>query len=225
MPSRRLPIRKRYRPLGLSPEMRSPSRAASNTLKWHPHSNNGFAGFSGTIRANRASSVTSSTWHCSCGQVMHSALNSALARRKRTPLMRTRRPPSPCALRRGERASATNGTGCHGAATVSTGMLTGRTRAAYRIGAVGAASWAHTRRPKPRNASTTVANPRRFTLPYSPRDSRDLRDPRDLRNPRDLTLTFASARKAPRPSACVSASILWGIGCAPSLSSPEHRTL
>ena len=33
--------RKRYRPRGVSPESRAPSFAASNTLKWHPHSNSG----------------------------------------------------------------------------------------------------------------------------------------------------------------------------------------
>ena len=180
VPSRTPLIRKRYSPLGLSPEMRAPSRAASKTLKWHPHSNKGFAGLSGTIRANRASSVTSSTWHCSCGHVMHTALRSVLLR-KRTPLMR---------MRRGVVTSATNGTGCHGVVTASTGMLTGRARGAYRIGAVGGASWAHTRRPKPASASQTNTNLRRFMGSVYPTRPQ-------------FTATCASVRKAPRPSTCV----------------------
>ena len=56
------------------PRRRAPSSAASNTLEWQPHSKSGCDAFPSAMRASRSSSVTRSTWHCSCGHVTHSAL-------------------------------------------------------------------------------------------------------------------------------------------------------
>ncbi len=50
------------------------------------------------MRANRSTSVTRSTWHCSCGHVTHSALRFASVRNN-TPLMSTRRSAAACGAR------------------------------------------------------------------------------------------------------------------------------
>ena len=91
-------MRKRYRPRGVSPESRAPSFAASNTLKWHPHSKSGCDDTLPGMRTSRSTSVTRSTWHCSCGHVTHSALRFASVRNN-TPLMSTRRSAEPAGAR------------------------------------------------------------------------------------------------------------------------------
>lgn len=158
IPSLTAATRKRYSPRGVSPEILAPSPAASKTLEWHPHSNNGCVAVPPVMAASRAGSVMRSTLHCSCGQVRQSALSwSVIDRRNNTPLISTRRLGiAPVA---GVMASAVNVTGSHGIFTASSGIRTGRVRGKYRGRA--STNWAHARRWRPASVSPIARNARR----------------------------------------------------------------
>ena len=204
--------RKRYRPREVSPESRAPSFAASNTLKWHPHSNSGCEDVLPVMRANRAVrheidlALFVRTRHAQRAQVglgseQHAADEHAT-------LLGT------CRAKRSarRRASATKGAGCQGAATASRGILMGRERAIAHRRATGGL--------RPRRSRESEKRERASDKPPPP-----FKWPEGVPSPRvHVTAMFAMAMWARQQSAYVSGATLSGTGCALSLFLRERRT-